>query len=139
MLNSTQITPAPAWALAKVRRLQQEQAWAARQVEDGPDAGMGADHGEVEEMCQVADGVGAQSPTTALWQQVLSDIKLQVTRATYEQRFKGTWLEQRGTAYVVCARDPHTVEWLAHRLKGLVTETLSRWSGGTIQPHFACG
>jgi hypothetical protein len=70
---------------------------------------------------------------------VLGDIKLQVTRATFDQCFRGTWLEERDGIYVVCAGDPHRVEWLAHRLKGLITETLTRWGGGATEPRFACG
>lgn len=139
MLDGGQLMHPPAPALAKVRRHYQERVWVAQHLENATEAGMGTGDSRVLEGTNVADAVGEQLPAQALWQQVLGDIKLQVTRATYDQRFKGTWLEQRGTVYVVYARDPHTVEWLAHRLKGLVTQTLQRWGGGTIQPQFACG
>lgn len=139
MLDGDQLLPPPPALLAKARRHKQERAWEALHLEGATEPNMGTDRGGGADGCTLAEAAQEPSPAQALWQQVLGDIKLQVTRATYEQRFKGTWLEQRGTAYVVCARDPHTVEWLAHRLKGLVTRTLERWAGGTIQPEFACG
>jgi hypothetical protein len=134
MLDGTRSTPAPAWALARVRRRQQEQAWAERC--DGVDALKQTDASDlVEGERQRVE----PSPLNTLWDRVLGDIKLQVTRATFEQRFRHTWLEQCGDAYVVCARDPHTVEWLQHRLNRMITQTLQRWGGSGIQPHFACG
>jgi hypothetical protein len=139
MLNGTHMTPAPAWARAQVRRNHQDRAWAARHVADAAETGMDLDNAGADEGTAVEVAVGEPLPAQALWQRVLGDIKMQVTRAPYEQRFKDTWLELRGAAYVVCARDPHTVEWLAHRLSPLVTQTLQRWGGGTIQPQFACG
>lgn len=140
MLDGTQITPAPKCALVQVRRLNQERVWEQQRVKVGIGEGIGEeDNGGVDKVGEVGDAVVQQAPIQALWQQVLDDIKLQVTRATYEQHFRDTWLEQQGGAYVVCARNPHTIEWLAHRLKRLVTQTLQRWGGETIQPQFACG
>lgn len=140
MLDGDAITPAPQWAIAEILRRKQEQEWQERRERD-----LAARIMQVENEESNAEGVAVRddplneiSPLKSLWDCVLHDIKSQVTRATFEQRFRDTWLEKRGTTYVVCASDPNTVEWLAHRLSRLVAEGLQRWGGAAIQPQFAC-
>lgn len=137
MLDGVQITPAPEWAVSRVRRLNQEQAWAERCEA----VGVVGESGDSDLTPKGGEPLVEQSPLKTLWERVLGDIKLQVTRATFEQRFRNTWLEQRDNTYIVCARDPHTVEWLSHRLDRMITTTLQRWGGnlGQTQVTYGCG
>jgi hypothetical protein len=134
MVKNRQFTPAPRWALAQVRRNQQQRKWEENREnlgEAGAKQMKGGDyHSEIEEQ------VDPKLSLRLLWQIVLDDIKLQVTRATFEQHFKGTWLEQNGKGYMVCSHDPSTREWLAHRLNRLVTEALQRSIGAEVSVRF---
>lgn len=142
MVKNEQISLPPANTLTRVQGLHQ-----ARAGEGSENAGSshlagwgGEGQGSQAAMgARDAETVPVALPLQTLWQKVLGDIKLQVTRATFEQRFKGTWLEEREGVYVVCSRDPYTVDWLAHRLKSLISETLARWGGAALSPRFACG
>jgi hypothetical protein len=135
MLDSGQITPAPAWAVARVRRLNQEQTRAERcEALDAVERIDDSDH-----IPEGGEQLFKKSPLKTLWERVLGDIKLQVTRATFDQRFRNTWLEQLGDQYVVCAKDPHTVEWLTHRLHQMITTTLRRYVGAEVLVGFLEG
>jgi hypothetical protein len=127
MVKNTQITPAPAWALAQVRRRNQEREWMVRQ--QGSGVGESVEYAEVVSAMAERGAEVEDSPAKTLWQKVLGDIKLQVTRATFEQCFNGTWLAKGEQGYVVHAHNPHTLEWLAHRLNHIVTKTLQRYAG----------
>jgi hypothetical protein len=134
MVKNSQITPAPAWALARVRQRNQERVWQAQQEQTKAEKPAGSD--EAIDITQGEAGAAPLSSLNSLWQQVLNDIKLQVTRATFEQRFQHTWLEQGDNGYIVRAQDAHTLEWLAHRLNHMVTNTLRRYVGMEIGVGF---
>ncbi len=140
MLQTSRITPAPAWALTEVARRNRQRAWEERQtqlevtVEQKDANGVEGNRGAV-----IVPEVEIPDATATLWQQVLGDIKLQVTRATFTQRFQGTWLEQEGDIYIVRSRDAATVAWLEHRLHRMISNALQRWGGVDIAPRFACG
>lgn len=139
MVQNRQILPAPAWALSEVARRNRERAWEERQAQLAVSGDAQVASGvEGSVAAGLTPAVRDSDTTTTLWEQVLADIKLQVTRVTFDQRFKGTWLEQRGDAYLVYARDASTVEWLQHRLYRMISDALTRWGGTDIQPQFAC-
>lgn len=132
MLDGPQLMPAPAQAVERLRRHRQAQAWKAeRDAVNGPE---GRDDSSV--VPDVVDETLEQSSLARLWGQVLGDIKLQVTRATFERRFADTWLEQEGRGYIVRTRDPYTVEWLQHRLNRLVVSTLKQYVRGVPAVKF---
>lgn len=129
LVKGEQMRLPPAATLARVQWLHQ-----AHGGEGGQAAGDIRADGLSGEEASAAE----PTPLKRLWQQVLGDIQVQVTRATFERHFRGTWLEARGGAYVVCSHDPYTPEWLARRLHPLIAATLARWAGGAVQPRFIC-
>lgn len=57
------------------------------------------------------------SPAQKLWRQVLEDVELQMTRATFDAWLRQTQaLEIDGPVLVVQAKDRYAVEWLTNRL-----------------------
>jgi hypothetical protein len=129
MLDGDYLTPAPARAVRRIRQLHREKEWAARCAVPGLEARTTTPE-------SVADTIEA-SPLVTLWKRVLDDIKLQVTRATFEQCFRNTRLGQDGEGYVVYTGDPFTLEWLTHRLHRLIATTLSHRVGTGCEVRFA--
>lgn len=62
-----------------------------------------------------------------LWQRILEELKLQMTRATFE-----TWLQDtkcisiKGGTITVAVKNGYAVEWLEHRLSAVIKRTLAR-------------
>lgn len=73
---------------------------------------------------------------TALWQQTLGELELQMTRATFDTWLRGSECSDydAGThTLTVAVNNQYAVEWLEHRLYHLVERTLRRITGnGTV-------
>ena len=72
-----------------------------------------------------------------LWDAVLGEIQLQMTRATFETWMKGTELvEAHENTFVIGTPSPYAVEWLENRLSPLIRETLERHVGHPVEVTF---
>jgi hypothetical protein len=77
-----------------------------------------------------------------LWARTLSELQLQMARATFDQWLKGSRLigfeQLRDTAprLVVGVTNPRAVEWLEHRLKPVVQRTVNRLLGCEVDLQF---
>ncbi|TAK31339.1 MAG: chromosomal replication initiator protein DnaA [Chloroflexota bacterium] len=75
--------------------------------------------------------------TRQIWQAVLGELQLQVTRANYDTWLKETFVvgTEEGTV-VVGAPSTFAVEWLENRLHSLVKKTLSTVAGEEMEVRF---
>ncbi|MDQ7030926.1 MAG: chromosomal replication initiator protein DnaA [Ardenticatenia bacterium] len=72
-----------------------------------------------------------------LWDAVLGDIQLQMTRATFDTWMKGTELiECRGNRYIIGTPSPYAADWLENRLQPLIRKTLERHVGAEVHVEF---
>ncbi len=72
-----------------------------------------------------------------LWDAVLGDIQLQMTRATFETWMQGTELVGRqGQTYVIGTPSPYAADWLENRLQPLIRRTLARHVGEDVEVQF---
>lgn len=80
---------------------------------------------------------GDVADLTALWQRVLEDVQLTMTRATFETWVQNTELvEVNGTTHIVAVPTPYALEWLENRLAPQIKEVLERHAGGTVTLQF---
>jgi hypothetical protein len=72
-----------------------------------------------------------------LWRGVLADLKLQMTRPTFDGLLAGsTILEVEDSTLTVTIRNPQAVEWLTHRLLPTVERAVTGRAGRPYALHF---
>lgn len=70
----------------------------------------------------------------ALWQGVLDELALQMTRATFDAWLRGARLMAcEGDAYVIAVASPEARAWLSNRLQGVVERTVKVVTGGRVK------
>ena len=76
-----------------------------------------------------------KSKEEELWEQILDELQLQMTRATFDQWLRGSELlelhqpEDGVAQLVVKVGSQHAVGWLEHRLKRVIRRTVERRLG----------
>ena len=74
-----------------------------------------------------------------LWQTTLEELRLQMTRATFDQWLLGsTAVPEASTALclTVAVRNQYAQEWLTHRLHNVIVRTLSSVAGYRVQLRY---
>lgn len=104
------------------------------------DVGAGLDHLFAGQFANTADrGSGAvqdsrDPPQAPVWRDVLDELALQMTRATFDAWLRDTHLvEVDGDSYVVAVARPEAREWLESRLRATVDRTVQTVTEGRVQ------
>ena len=74
-----------------------------------------------------------------LWQAALEELRLQMTRASFNQWLLGSAVVPEAStpfSLTVAARNRYAQEWLTHRLHPLITRTLAAVAGYVVQVRF---
>jgi hypothetical protein len=74
-----------------------------------------------------------------LWQVTLEELRLQMTKATFNQWLLGsTVIREASTALslTVAVRNQYAQEWLTHRLRNVIVRTLAAVAGYRVHVHF---
>jgi chromosomal replication initiator protein len=72
-----------------------------------------------------------------LWQVVLGELQLQMTRATFDTWLRGSRVVScEGETFVVYVRHTYAVDWLQNRLLPIIKRTLRRHAGADVQVSF---
>jgi hypothetical protein len=67
----------------------------------------------------------------SLWTQTLAELKLQMTRGTFEAHFAGSYpAAMENGSITIVVRNPHSVEQIMNRLKATVERTLKAFNNG---------
>jgi len=81
---------------------------------------------------------GTTQPVARLWHRTLTELELQMTRATFD-----TWLRDStcigladATTLIVQVKNQYAVEWLENRLAPVIQRTLQRLVGQELGVHF---
>lgn len=95
-------------------------------------------HGENNLVYQVEhEQVLHQGSTDDLWSQVLTDLEMQMTRATFDRWLRGTQQIERSNGHLtIGVRDQYAVEWCRSRLHQVVERTVSAMTGESIEIRF---
>jgi len=79
-----------------------------------------------------------QSPA-ALWEQALDELRLQMTKTTFNQWLLGSRVVDEASTLLsltVAVRNCYAQEWLIHRLDPVISRTLAALAGYRVQVHF---
>lgn len=74
-----------------------------------------------------------------LWQVTLDELRLQMTKATFNQWLLGSTVVPEAStslSLTVAVRNCYAQEWLTHRLHNVITRTLGAVAGYRMQVHF---
>jgi hypothetical protein len=74
-----------------------------------------------------------------LWQVTLKELRLQMTRATFNQWLLGSAVVSEAStpfSLTVAVRNRYAQEWLTHRLREVVVRALAAVAGYQVQVHF---
>ncbi len=74
----------------------------------------------------------AASEVSKLWRDTLTELEMQMTRATYNSWLAGTTADLNGDELVVHVRNHYAVDWLSGRLHDLITRTVTGVAGRPI-------
>ena len=83
-----------------------------------------------------------KSEEELLWEQALGELRLQMTRATFDQWLKSSRVleferpEGDVARIVIGVNSPYATEWLEHRLKPVIQRTVSRLLGQEAELAF---
>jgi chromosomal replication initiation ATPase DnaA len=83
-----------------------------------------------------------KSEEECLWEKALSELRLQMAQATFDQWLKGSRLleferpEGGAARLVVGVSSPSAAEWLEHRLKPVIQRTINRLLGQEAELAF---
>lgn len=76
------------------------------------------------------------SKTTTIWDQCLDELKLQMTRATFNTWLLGTTATVENGTYTIHVRDHYAVEWLQARWQTPIERTLASVTGQGVAVRF---
>ena len=72
-----------------------------------------------------------------VWQQALQELEMQMTRATFDQWLRGTWVgPSSDNGLIVYARDGYAVDWLRARLCSPIRRTVNGIVGHEVPIEF---
>lgn len=72
-----------------------------------------------------------------VWQTALSELELQMTRATFDTWLRDTrWITTEDDTLVIAVKNTYAVEWLTYRLYTVIDRTLHRISGNGLAARF---
>ncbi len=72
-----------------------------------------------------------------LWQTALRDLQLQMTRATFDNWFRGTQaISLANDALTVRVRDQYAKKWIEHAFQQTVERTVAAIAGRTIEVRY---
>jgi hypothetical protein len=75
-----------------------------------------------------------------IWTKSLEELKLQMTRATFDTWLRGSEVvESCDACLTVAVRHEHAVEWLQNRLLSLIERTVARHAEGEVKITFVAG
>jgi len=113
--------------------LQQQEEAGRREVLD--------DHDQLESDASLQDlEEDDLSEARRLWTRSLEELKLQMTRATFDTWLRGSRVIEAGDGHLTIAvRHAHAVDWLQHRLLPVIERTVARHADGTIDITFVAG
>jgi hypothetical protein len=115
---------------------EQAQAVWADWMSEAPSLQAGGPQGREEDHTQaleVADGVDAR----AVWAQVLAELRMQMTRATFDTWLRGSAVAGvRDNELVVRVRDGYAVDWLRARWLGPIERTVAAMVGQPVGVRF---
>jgi hypothetical protein len=108
--------------------------WAQQQEQ----ADEGEDPGQQGQLDLEDDDLFAEAHR--LWARSLEDLKLQMTKATFDTWLRGSKVVEAGDGCLtVAVRHIHAVDWLQNRLLPLIERTVARYADGEIKITFvAC-
>ncbi|MBN1580851.1 MAG: hypothetical protein JXA89_09130 [Anaerolineae bacterium] len=98
-----------------------------------------ADHemGASESAQQAVELPGTGLTVQQIWQRVLQELEMQMTRVTFDTWLRGSQaVGVRTNGLVVQVRDGYAVEWLQARLLVAIQRTLSGIAGRPVDVHF---
>ena len=76
----------------------------------------------------------------ALWVRVLEELRLQMTRATFDTWLRGTRLvAQEGDAWTIAVKNGFALDWLSNRLAATVERAASRITEREVTVRFVIG
>jgi hypothetical protein len=105
--------------------------WAREQ--DQSDRQEGLEERESDE--PESDGVSAE--VQRIWAKSLEELKLQMTRATFDTWLSGSRVVEANDGYLtVAVRHAYAVDWLQNRLLSLIMRTVARHAGGEVKITF---
>ena len=97
-----------------------------------------ADRGvALEEQDKLEPEEGGLSEARRIWTGSLEELRLQMTRATFDAWLRGSEVVETGDGCLtVAVRHAHAVDWLQHRLLPVIERTVSRHAGGELKIIF---
>ena len=102
-----------------------------------------ADKGEdLEEQDQLEPEARASVSVEArrIWTRSLEELKLQMTRATFDTWLRGSEVvEADDGCLTVAVRHAHAVDWLQNRLLPVIERTVARHADGEVKITFVAG
>jgi hypothetical protein len=85
-----------------------------------------------------SDNVPAEA--RRIWADSLSELQLQMTRATFDTWLRGSQVVQADDGCLIIAvRHAYAVDWLQHRLLPVIQRTVTRHAGGDVEITFVAG
>ncbi|MCL4303968.1 MAG: hypothetical protein KJ077_50255 [Anaerolineae bacterium] len=133
------------WAAGQFGRLRNPAGWANLQIRQGrrPPVAPTPLPLLVVESPAVTEPVEAPSAEEILWQRVLAQLQLQMTRATFDTWLGDTRLAAReGDCFIVAVKSGFACDWLDHRLHGIIKRAIAQATGlppDQIQLRFRVG
>jgi len=117
-------------------RAAEEQARLRRWAQEQTDRA--EDQAGLEEPSQESEGVPLEA--RRLWTRSLDELQLQMTRATFDTWLRGSEVVAAGEGCLtVKVHSVYAVDWLQHRLLGVVERTVKRQAGGQVKVAFVAG
>lgn len=82
--------------------------------------------------------------STALWQNILGDLQLQMMRATFDTWLRGSWIDEYEEGggpngedrFVVRVRHSYAVDWLENRLSPTILRVFKHWHGKPVEVSY---
>jgi hypothetical protein len=92
------------------------------------------------EACLRAPEEDDLSEAHQIWRRSLEELKLQMTRATFDTWLRGSKVIEAGDGcLIVAVQHAHAVDWLQNRLLPLIERTVARHTDGEIKITFVVG
>jgi chromosomal replication initiator protein len=80
------------------------------------------------------------SDACQIWTRSLEELKLQMTKATFDTWLRGSKvIEADDGCLTIAVRHAHAVDWLQNRLLRVVERTVGRQAGGEVKVTFVAG
>ena len=96
---------------------------------------------DLEEQAQLEpDPEDVSVEARRIWTKSLEELKLQMTRATFDTWLRGSKVVEAGDGCLtVAVRHAHAVDWLQNRLLSVIERTVARHTDGKVKITFVVG